>query len=98
MANAAAQGRQRGEDGGMTIRKPRLAKQGGGKRRLFAAIFARSVASVSPGRTMGNTAVPAGLLLKMDVRELLPVAVPHDEAGVVVFLDRPGRREAARGQ
>jgi hypothetical protein len=40
---------------------------------------------------------PAGLILKIDIRELLPGAVPDDEAGVVVFLDRAGRREAAGG-
>jgi hypothetical protein len=26
---------------------------------------------------------------------LLPIAVLHDETGIVVFLDGPGRREAA---
>jgi len=31
----------------------------------------------------------------MYVGELLPVAVLHDEAGIVVILDRPGRRKAA---
>ena len=35
------------------------------------------------------------LLLEIDVGKLLPVIVPHDEAGVVEFFDSPGRREAA---
>jgi len=39
-------------------------------------------------------ASPAGLLLEIDVSELLPVAVHHDEAGIVVFLDGPGREES----
>jgi len=38
---------------------------------------------------------PAGLILEIDIRELLAVAVPHDEASVVEFFSRPGRREAA---
>src|SRR5262249_34935665 len=37
------------------------------------------------------------LILEIDISELLPVAVPHDEAGVVEFFNRPGWREAARG-
>jgi hypothetical protein len=32
----------------------------------------------------------------MDIGELLPVVVAHDEASGL-FLDRPGRRESARG-
>ena len=34
------------------------------------------------------------LILELDIGERLPVVVPHDEAGVVVFLDSPDRREA----
>jgi hypothetical protein len=41
---------------------------------------------------------PTGLFLKIDIGELLTVAVLHDEAGIVVFLDRPGRREATGRQ
>jgi hypothetical protein len=48
---------------------------------------------------------PAGLFLKIDIRELLPVAVPHDEASVVEFFNptraagsgrRLGQRHLAR--
>ena len=35
------------------------------------------------------------LILEIDVSELLAVVVAHDKAGVVEFLDRPRRREAA---
>jgi hypothetical protein len=38
---------------------------------------------------------PARLLLKVDIGQLLAAAVLHDKAGFQ-FLDRPGRREAAR--
>src|SRR6202795_3735295 len=38
---------------------------------------------------------PAGLILLIDMRQRLLVVVAHDEAGGA-FLDRPGRREAAR--
>jgi hypothetical protein len=34
------------------------------------------------------------LILEIDIRELLPVVVAHDKAGVQLF-DGPGRREAA---
>jgi hypothetical protein len=37
-----------------------------------------------------------GLILKIDIRQRRLVAVAHNEAGGA-FLDRPGRREAARG-
>ncbi len=38
----------------------------------------------------------AGTLIRViNVSELLAVMVPHDEAGIVIFLDSPGRREAA---
>ena len=40
---------------------------------------------------------PTGLVLEVEVAERLPGAVADDEAGVVVLLDRPGRREAAHG-
>jgi hypothetical protein len=39
---------------------------------------------------------PAGLILEVDVDELLAVVVANDEAGVLL-LDGPGRREAASG-
>jgi hypothetical protein len=37
---------------------------------------------------------PAGLLLEINVSELLAAMVNHDKAGGLLF-DRPGRREAA---
>jgi hypothetical protein len=37
------------------------------------------------------------LILEISIGELLPVLVANDKAGIVVFLDRPQRREAARG-
>jgi hypothetical protein len=37
----------------------------------------------------------ARLILEIDIGKLLSVTVAHDEAGVVVFLDSPGWREAA---
>jgi hypothetical protein len=37
---------------------------------------------------------PPRLILEINTRELLSVAVAHDEAGGL-FLDDPGRREAA---
>jgi hypothetical protein len=40
---------------------------------------------------------PSRLVLEIDIGELLPGAVLHDEAGVVEFFDRPRRREAAGG-
>jgi hypothetical protein len=38
---------------------------------------------------------PPRLILEIDIGKLLSVTVAHDEAGVVVFLDSPGWREAA---
>jgi hypothetical protein len=38
---------------------------------------------------------PPRLILEIDIGERLSVVVAHDEAGVVVFLDGPWRREAA---
>jgi len=35
------------------------------------------------------------LILEIDIGQLLPGAVDHDEAGVVEFFNRPGRREVA---
>jgi hypothetical protein len=37
---------------------------------------------------------PAGLILEIDIGELLAVVIAHDKAGGLL-LDRPGRREAA---
>ena len=34
-------------------------------------------------------------ILEIDINELLPIVVAHDEAGVVAFFDGPLRREAA---
>jgi hypothetical protein len=39
---------------------------------------------------------PAGLILEIDVRELLVGAVDDDKAGFQ-FIDQPGRREARKG-
>jgi hypothetical protein len=36
-----------------------------------------------------------GCIFKIDIGKPVPVIVPNDEAGIVVFLDRPRRREAA---
>ena len=38
---------------------------------------------------------PVGLVLEIDVGKRLPVAVLHNEAGVVGLLDRPWRRDPA---
>jgi hypothetical protein len=38
---------------------------------------------------------PARLFFEVDIGELLPTAVLHDEAGVVEFFNRPGRGEAS---
>ena len=52
-----------------------------------------------PGRSKsGSLAIFAALLkLIIDVRECVAVLVPHDEAGLVIVVDGPGRREAASG-
>ena len=51
-----------------------------------------------PGRSKsGSLAIFAALLkLIIDVRDVA-VLVPHDEAGLVIVIDGPGRREAASG-
>ena len=36
----------------------------------------------------------AGLFLEINIRELLPVAVPHDEASVVELFNRGGKRRS----
>ena len=55
----------------------------------------------TPGLTMDDMAqacwAPAGPVLKIDIRQRLLVAVAYDKARGA-FLDRPGRREAARGR
>jgi hypothetical protein len=35
------------------------------------------------------------LVLEIDIGELLAITVAHDEAGIIVFIDGPGRREVA---
>ena len=40
---------------------------------------------------------PSRLVLEVEVAERLTAPVADDKAGVVVFLDDPRRREAARG-
>ena len=45
-------------------------------------------------RRASNFAAEPRLILKIDIRELLPVVVAHYKAGVL-FLDGPRRREAA---
>ena len=40
-------------------------------------------------------ASPPRLFLEIDIGQLLASAVAHDEASVVEFFNRPGRREAA---
>jgi len=39
---------------------------------------------------------PTGLVLEIEMAERLPGGVPHDEARIVVILERPRRWEAAR--
>jgi hypothetical protein len=39
---------------------------------------------------------PAGLILEIKIAERLARRILHDEASAIVFLDRPGRWEAAR--
>jgi hypothetical protein len=41
--------------------------------------------------------LPPRLILEIDIGKLLAVVVANDEAGIVVYLDIPGRREAAGG-
>jgi len=36
-------------------------------------------------------------VLEIEKRERLPSGVPHDEARVVMLIERPRRREAVRG-
>ena len=38
---------------------------------------------------------PPRFLFEVEVPERLPSGVPHDEACIIMLLDRPGRREAA---
>ena len=45
---------------------------------------------------LGRRSAPR-LILEIDIGELLPVGVPHDEAGIVEIFDGPRRREAAYG-
>ncbi|MGO9681155.1 MAG: NAD(P)-binding domain-containing protein [Beijerinckiaceae bacterium] len=48
-----------------------------------------------PGQQLGRRA-PTGLVLEVEIPERLPGGVLHDEARIVVLLDDPRRREAAR--
>ena len=48
------------------------------------------------GQQLGRRAA-TGLLLEIEISERLTVLVADDEARVVVLLDGPRRREAARG-
>jgi hypothetical protein len=56
----------------------------------------RHAAGLIPAEQLGRRA-PAGLLLEVEIDERLPGGVLHDEARVVMLLDDPRRREAARG-
>src|ERR1700691_2175850 len=40
----------------------------------------------------------SGFIFEIDIREGLPVVIAHDEAGVVLLIERPRRREAASGR
>ena len=53
-------------------------------------------ARLVPREQIGSRA-PAGLLLIVEIAELLSVLVADDEAGVIHLVDGPGRREAAAG-
>jgi hypothetical protein len=55
----------------------------------FTAIRPRLVLGQQLGRA------PTGLVREVDVGERPPVGVAKDEAGVL-FVDQPGRRDAAR--
>ncbi len=46
--------------------------------------------------SLGRRAL-TGLVLEIGIAEHLPGGVLHDEARIVMLLDRPGRREAVRG-
>ena len=48
------------------------------------------------GEQFGREA-PTGLVLEVEIRQCLSILVADDEAGVVVLLDRPRRRETACG-
>jgi hypothetical protein len=45
---------------------------------------------------MASVLKPPRLILEIDIRELLPVVIADDKAGLQ-FLDGPRRREAASG-
>jgi hypothetical protein len=51
------------------------------------------VPPAAPEQPGGRT--PAGLILEIDVGELLAAVIPHDETGVVVFLERPRQNATA---
>ena len=57
---------------------------------MFAAIRRGLVLREQLGRRS-----PAGLIFEIDIGKLLAVVVARDQARLQ-FLDRPGRREAAR--
>jgi len=41
---------------------------------------------------------PTGLVLEIEIAERLPGGVLHDEPRIIMLLDDPRRREAAKGQ
>ena len=55
------------------------------------AMFAAILRASSLLRQLGGRSPPR-LIHEIDIGELLPGAVLHDEAGVVEFFDRPERR------
>ncbi len=56
----------------------------------------RQAAGLVLGQQLGRRS-PTGFVLEIEIPERLPDVVADDEARVVVLLNRPGRREAARG-
>jgi hypothetical protein len=56
----------------------------------------RHAAGLVLGEQLRRRATPQ-FLLEIEIPERLPGGVPHDEARIVVLLDRPRRREAAGG-
>ena len=81
--------------------KPRPIFQSG----LIKAIRPPNAAQNSLPRRLPLSREPAikiadrrpGSVLEIEIRERLPSGVPHDEARVVVLIERPRWREAARG-
>jgi hypothetical protein len=58
--------------------------------------YCRNALRLILGHEISRRSAP-GLFLVIHIRKRAPVPVLHNEAGVVMVFDGPGRREAARG-